>query len=65
MEKPALGKTGAAVTILGLGGFHMLEISKRGVSQIANRDLDAGSSYVDFAAGHGDGHLLSGSADQL
>jgi len=55
MERRILGKTGTEVTILGLGGFHMLEIGKDDVAAIANRYLDAGGNYVETAASYGNG----------
>ncbi len=55
MEKRILGKTGIEVSILGLGGFHMLEISKELVSQLVDIYLDHGGNYIETAAEYGDG----------
>ena len=36
MEKRILGKTGEKVSILGLGGFHLLEVSDAQVQLLVN-----------------------------
>lgn len=55
MERRLLGKTELEVSILGLGGFHMLEVSAADVAAITNRYLDAGGNYIETAAEYGDG----------
>ena len=55
MDKRELGKTGEKVTVLGLGGFHLLEISDRDAVDIINTYLDAGGNYVETAAEYGGG----------
>jgi predicted aldo/keto reductase-like oxidoreductase len=55
MEKRILGGTGLEVSILGLGGFHLLEISAANARTILNRYLDAGGNYVETAPEYGDG----------
>ena len=55
MEKRRLGNTGEEVTILGLGGFHLLEISDDDAISIMNRYLDAGGNYIETAAQYGEG----------
>jgi len=55
MEKRKLGKTGIEVSLLGLGGFHMLEISKELVFKLMNMYLEAGGNYIETAAEYGDG----------
>ena len=55
MEKRMLGSTGEGVTILGLGGFHLLEISDNDAINIINRYLDAGGNYIETAAQYGEG----------
>jgi predicted aldo/keto reductase-like oxidoreductase len=55
MEKRRLGNTGAEVTILGLGGFHLLEIPAAEAAHLVNAYLDAGGNYVETAASYGDG----------
>lgn len=55
MEKRTLGRTGLKVSILGAGGFHLLEISVDDAHAILNRYLDAGGNYLETAAEYGDG----------
>jgi predicted aldo/keto reductase-like oxidoreductase len=55
MQRRILGRTGLEVSILGTGGFHLLEISLADAQAILNRYLDAGGNYVETAAQYGDG----------
>lgn len=55
MQRRILGHTGLEVSILGLGGFHLCEISAAGAQIILNRYLDAGGNYVETAPEYGDG----------
>ena len=55
MQRRILGHTGLEVSILGAGGFHLLEISQTDVQTILGRYLDAGGNYVETAAEYGDG----------
>jgi len=55
MEYRALGPTGLQTSILGLGGFHLLEISFADAQAILHRYLDAGGNYIETAAQYGDG----------
>jgi predicted aldo/keto reductase-like oxidoreductase len=55
MQKRPFGNTGIDVSILGAGGFHLLEISQGDVTAILNRYLDAGGNYIETAAAYGDG----------
>jgi predicted aldo/keto reductase-like oxidoreductase len=50
-----LGRTGLEVSILGLGGFHLLEISAAEARAIVNRYLDAGGNYLETAPEYGQG----------
>jgi predicted aldo/keto reductase-like oxidoreductase len=50
-----LGSTGEEVSLLGAGGFHLLEISDKEAGQILNTFLDEGGNYIETAAGYGDG----------
>jgi len=50
------GRTGLELPVLGLGGFHLVEIPAELAAEIANRFLDAGGSYVETAAQYGN-HL--------
>jgi len=56
MEFRTLGNTGLRTSILGLGGFHLLEINLADAQAILNRYLDAGGNYIETAAEYGNGH---------
>jgi predicted aldo/keto reductase-like oxidoreductase len=55
MEKRLLGSTDQEVSVLGLGGFHLLEISDGDAQYIMNAYLDKGGNYIETAAQYGDG----------
>ncbi len=55
MEKRKFGKTGLETSILGFGGFHLLEIPYSEAEYLLNTYLDAGGNYIETAAGYGDG----------
>jgi aryl-alcohol dehydrogenase-like predicted oxidoreductase len=55
MQKRIMGRTALEVSILGFGGFHLLEISVADAQAMLNRYLDAGGNYVETAAEYGDG----------
>lgn len=55
MEKRLFGKTGLKTSILGFGGFHLLEIPVAEASYLLNQYLDAGGNYVETAASYGNG----------
>ncbi|HBN80281.1 MAG TPA: aldo/keto reductase, partial [Ruminococcaceae bacterium] len=55
MEYRDFGKTGLKTSILGFGGFHLLEIPLREASYLLNAYLDAGGNYIETAAGYGNG----------
>jgi predicted aldo/keto reductase-like oxidoreductase len=55
MQMRTLGKTGEKISMLGLGGFHLLEISKSEGKGIIDRYLDAGGNYVETAYSYGKG----------
>ena len=55
MERRLLGNTGLEVSILGAGGFHLLEISAANAQAILNHYLDAGGNYIETAAQYGEG----------
>lgn len=59
MERRVLGKTGLGVSILGLGGFHLLEISVEDVRSIVDYYLGMGGNYLETAAAYGDGESES------
>jgi predicted aldo/keto reductase-like oxidoreductase len=55
VPKRKLGKTGEQVSILGLGGFHLLEVSDAEATDLINRYLDEGGNYIETAAEYGGG----------
>lgn len=55
MEKRKFGKTGMESSILGFGGFHLLEIPFTEADFLLNKYLDEGGNYIETAAGYGDG----------
>ncbi len=55
MEKRSFGKTEEKISILGLGGFHLLEISDNDAIKIINLYLDNDGNYVETAAEYGGG----------
>jgi uncharacterized protein len=55
MEKRKFGRTGLETSILGFGGFHLLEIPFIEADFLLNNYLDAGGNYIETAAGYGDG----------
>ena len=55
MQKRVLGKTGLETSILGFGGFHLLEIPQAEATKLLNAYLDAGGNYIETAASYGAG----------
>lgn len=55
MQKRHFGRTGLESTLLGFGGFHLLEIDQQTASQLLNQYLDAGGNYIETAASYGEG----------
>lgn len=55
MEKRAFGNTGLSTSILGFGGFHLLEIPVAEANHLLNSYLDAGGNYIETAASYGNG----------
>ncbi len=55
MEKRSLGNTGLEPSVLGFGGFHLIEITAEEASRLLNSYLDKGGNYIETAAGYGDG----------
>ncbi|MBN2558200.1 MAG: aldo/keto reductase [Clostridia bacterium] len=55
MERRDFGSTGMRTSILGFGGFHLLEIPVAEASYLLNRYLDAGGNYIETAASYGNG----------
>jgi predicted aldo/keto reductase-like oxidoreductase len=55
MEHRALGNTGLKTSILGFGGFHLLEIPLSEAQRLLGAYLDAGGGYIETAADYGAG----------
>ena len=55
MKYRTLGNTGLKTAMLGMGGFHLLEIRFADAQAILHRYLDAGGNYLETAADYGDG----------
>ena len=55
LPRRKLGKTGAELTILGFGGFHLLEVSPQKAEELLDFYLDAGGNFIETAAGYGNG----------
>lgn len=55
MEYRELGKTGLKTSILGFGGFHLLEIPLKSAEKLLGEYLDRGGNYIETAASYGDG----------
>lgn len=55
MEKRNFGKTGLKTSLLGFGGFHLLEIPVEEAHYLLNKYLDEGGNYIETAASYGAG----------
>ena len=55
MQKRPFGQTGLQTSLLGFGGFHLLEIEQTAAAKLLNRYLDAGGNYIETAASYGNG----------
>lgn len=55
MQRRRLGKVDEEVSILGIGGFHLVEISTKDATGLVNRYLDEGGNYVETAPSYGNG----------
>ena len=47
MKKRKFGNTGLETSILGFGGFHLLEIPLNDVNYLLNSYLDSGGNYIE------------------
>lgn len=56
MQRRKLGKTNMDISLMGLGGFHLIELSEKNALEIINRYLDRGGNYLETAAGYGFGN---------
>jgi predicted aldo/keto reductase-like oxidoreductase len=50
-----LGRTGLEVSVLGLGGFHQVEVTQDVIDGVMDAYLAAGGNYVETAPGYGKG----------
>lgn len=55
MKYRKFGKTGLSISLLGFGGFHLLEIEGDEAGYLLNSYIDKGGNYIETAAGYGDG----------
>ncbi len=55
MERRRLGDTGMELSLLGFGGFHLIEIPRAEAAKLLNVYLDRGGNYIETAASYGDG----------
>lgn len=55
MEKRKFGLTGLETSVLGFGGFHLLEIPFKEADILLNTYLDSGGNYIETAASYGNG----------
>lgn len=55
MQTRPLGKTGLHTTLIGFGGFHLIETPQKDVKSLLNRYLDEGGNYIETAADYGAG----------
>ena len=55
MERRKLGNTGMETSLLGFGGFHLLETAAAEVDYLLNSYLNKGGNYIETAPGYGDG----------
>jgi len=62
MEKRKLGKTGLELSLLGLGGFHLVEVPFKKALNLINYYLDNGGNYIETAQlyGYGDSEKKAG-----
>jgi predicted aldo/keto reductase-like oxidoreductase len=55
LPRRPLGKTGERLSMLGFGGFHLLEVSEAEAADLLNFYLDAGGNFIETAMAYGDG----------
>ena len=72
MQRKTLGNTGLELSIIGFGGFHLIEVPLKETSHLLNTYLDRGGNYIETAAQYGDGiserkigRTLSGRRDEF
>jgi predicted aldo/keto reductase-like oxidoreductase len=55
LPRRTLGRTGERLTILGFGGFHLLEVSEQQAEEYLDFYLDAGGNFIETATAYGQG----------
>jgi predicted aldo/keto reductase-like oxidoreductase len=55
LPRRPLGKTGVELTIIGFGGFHLLEVSEDEAERLLDFYLDAGGNFIETAMAYGNG----------
>ena len=55
MEKRQLGRTGMELSLVGQGGFHLVELAAKDAEKVLNTYLDLGGNYIETAAQYGNG----------
>jgi predicted aldo/keto reductase-like oxidoreductase len=55
LQKRKLGNTGLQLSIIGFGGFHLVEVPGKESSFLLNTYLDRGGNYIETAAQYGEG----------
>lgn len=55
LARRPLGTTGLSLSIIGFGGYHLVETALRDAGYLLNGYLDDGGNYVETAASYGDG----------
>ena len=55
LPRRELGTTGEELTIVGFGGFHLLDVSPEKAEQLLNFYLDAGGNFIETAIAYGNG----------
>jgi uncharacterized protein len=53
MQKRILGKTKMELSLIGFGGFHLVETPQQQVNELLNKYLDRGGNYIETAAQYG------------
>ena len=56
MKTRKLGKTNLEISIMGLGGFHLIELTEKNAIEIIQFYLDHGGNYLETAEGYGSGN---------
>jgi len=55
MQTRQLGRTDLHPTLLGMGGFHLIETPQKEATDILNSYLDRGGNYIETTADYDDG----------